>query len=73
MSYSKGDFFCCHPTCPKDAEFIVIDESDCDPYTRETHSCDRCVGALLGHCTIGTVSGPGKWSIYPIEEVYDIQ
>ena len=61
---------CCYPTCPKDADFVIIDEGDNDPYTRETHACDRCLGAMIGHCSVGTMNGQDKWAIYPIDDIY---
>lgn len=72
MTYKKEDFSCCYNTCPKTAEFVIIDEADADPYTRETHSCARCLGAMIGHSTAGTISGADRWTVYPLEDIYTI-
>lgn len=59
---------CCYPTCPKNAEFTVVDTLDPDPYNNFTEACERCIGALLGHRTNTKLKqGSETWLIYPVK------
>jgi hypothetical protein len=72
--YDKSDFHCCNLSCERSAEFVVIDETECDPYLRETHACPTCVGELIGHATDGVQSSDTEhWSLWRIEDVYDVE
>lgn len=62
MSETTTTAYCCKPDCFKPAEFEILDLSDPDPYSANTHACAADVGYLLGHRP-GLANPENRWEV----------